>query len=510
MFTKQPKLLLPGSVKKAYLAFIFAFLSIISLRAQDKKSELKLEKGEYPKETIHLQEEGFLILTDFLLSGKAKTGRLVYYNAKAERQWERSIENHYGQRATLMVTSPSKRTTYVLEIKGDAAGGTMGFNNKTHHIHQVTLDGQMEKMEIAGRKEFGKGLQAVFCDDDYLYYLVSENGWENHEKKKAGERLILNRFEHTSLKWEQFYFKLPPLKELNDASFWQFLGQTQNTKYLVAQRYNKKNGENYAIILPFNERAETADPISINFSLPGKYNRPAKAIALPRPPWKNIADMAFGESSMWTTYVGPGTGATSMRAQPGSPNTTTFGSTPLLPGAFGYWHLDSEHNYFYTYGLLGPKPFKIVGPVYDGFYVYRFDLKGDLIWQTFRKDVSELLENKQFKVHRKPYERRINLKVLTDETLNFSIHVPSTLFSYEITPKGEVKDVVIKEKERVSFNPILQHSSLQLKSEDYIKKQAKGNEKNSVSYNNFYSPGGEMLIKFDTKNTLLEILYFKL
>ena len=152
------------------------------------------------------------------------------------------------------------------------------------------------------------------------------------------------------------------------------------------------------------------------------------------------------------------------------------------------------------YGLLGPKPFKTAGPVYDGFYIHKYDLGGNLVWKVAHTDVPELLDEPQFKVHRLPRERQINLKVLADETLNFSPHVPKKLFSFEITPDGRVgDDLVIKEKERMPTNNMVQNSARKLKSEAYVKANPIGKKDKFTAYSNFYSSIGEILVKFDAK-----------
>lgn len=466
---------------------------------------------EYPVETTYLHEQGFLILTEYLMGGRNKDRRLVYYDAKANQQWEVPIKNQYGQSGkVMMVTSPSGNVIYTIEIKELGKTDFLGFDGKTHYITQVTREGEVQKMELQGKKEFGKSLQAIFCDDSYLYCLASENGWEITKKKKAKERLILNRFDRNTLKWKSFYFELPPLKELEDATFWHFLGQAQDQNYLISTRHVKETGENFAEILKFDNKAEITEKLSINFSLEGKYNRPATALSMPRQRWVNVADMAFGNTITRTIHTGPeGFRAPSPGNPSGRPHEMTSSSTPLLAGAFGYWHLDSEHNYLYNYGLLGPKPFKTVGPIYDGFYIHKYDLEGNLIWKVAHKDVPELLDEKKFKIHGMPYGRQINLKVLPDETLNFSAHVPKKLFSFEVTPDGRVgDDIVIKEKERMPVNNMVQNSSRQLKSEAYVKANTAGKTDKFTTYSNFYSSIGEILVKFDAKNGKMDFLYF--
>ena len=495
--------------QKGWLTLVLLLFSSYLVIAQDNTTQLKLGKLEFPLETIYLGEQGFMVLTDYIFKGKSKDMRLISYDAKGNQQWEKTIKNNYGFMKTLiMVTSPSGKVTYTIEMKGENDSNTLTFSGKTHYITQITREGQMKSMEIKGKKEFGKSLQAIFCDDAYLYYLASENGWEIHKKKKAAERLILNRFDRNTLKWEQFFFRLPPMKTLEDATFWHFLGQAGDMNYLIATRFSRETAMNHAEILQFNNEAEVTDKLSISYSLENKYNRPALALALPRQGWFNVTDRAFGRTTTRQHFIGNDfSGASQLNQNPA--DVVNMSSTPLLAGAFGYWHLDSENNRLYNYGLLGPKPFKNLGPVYDGFYIHKYDLKGKLIWKVAHTDVPELLDEKQFKVHRKPYERKINLKVLDDETLNFSAHVPAKLFSFEIAPDGRVRDnIVMKEKERMPTNNMVQNSSRKLKSEAYVKANPIGKKEKFITYSNFYSSAGEILMKFDAKNARMDILYF--
>ena len=497
---------------KSKTLFFLALLFSIALKAQDNKSEVQLSRTGYPEETVYLNEKGFLIRTGGLRLGKNNTYQLLSYDAKANLKWEASIKQHYGNNAMLTAVSPSGQVIYSIEVKENIQVEQLVIDGKTHYLTRITTDGQTKVAEIEGRKEFGKSLQAVFCDDQYLYFLTAEHGWETLEKKKAEERLILNRFEHDTMKWERFFFRLPPLKELKHSTFWHFLGQTEEDKYLVSKRYDNDTGENFADILKFNSKAEITERLTINFSLNGKHNRPAMALGIPRQQWEEVADLAFGRTIKRTHRISgvgpPGTFSNSVPRE-GDPNTITTSRTPLLSGAFGYWYLDQQHKCLYTYGLLGPKPFKYIGPVYDGFYIHKYDLEGNLIWKTEHTDVPELLEHKKFKVHRKPYERQINLKVLADETLNFSVYVVGTLFSYEITPQGQVRDFIKKEKERMPVNNLVQNASYQLKSEAYVKKHPIGKgDKKFITYSNFYSSAGEILMKLDGKERRMEILYF--
>ncbi|TRX58743.1 hypothetical protein FNH22_12770 [Fulvivirga sp. M361] len=504
------------------LPLALAFVFTISTDAQDKRSKLKLDDVEYPMDMIHLHEKGFLILSHFSIGGRKKDRQLLLFDAKGNQQWEKGIEKHYGSKEgrIMMVTSPSGKISYTIEIKEQASPNKLLFNNKTHHLTQITQEGKARKMAIEGRKEFGKSLQAIFCDDAYLYYLASENGWEIHKKKKAGERLVLNRFDHNALKWERFYFKLPPLKALENATFWHFLGQTENEKYLIAKRFDNETGETYADMLTFGDRAEIIDRQPIELSFDNKFIRPARALSVPRQKWKNMMDMTFQKTIPWPRTAHTNempfqeTIVVSSNRTPSSrsnlPTTINTPTSPVLPGAFGHWYLDAEHNYLYAYGLLGPKPFKKIGPVNDGFYVYKYDLKGNLIWKTIHSDVPELLDEKQFRVHSTPYLRKITLKVLADETLNFSVHVPNTLFSYEITSEGQVVDVVIQKKAEQYTNSMVHNSSRQLRSEAFVKKNPiEKKDKHSVVYSNFYSSVGEILMRIDNRSGEVDIMYFE-
>ena len=65
----------------------------------------------------------------------------------------------------------------------------------------------------------------------------------------------------------------------------------------------------------------------------------------------------------------------------------------------------------------------------------------------------------------------------------------------------------MKEKERMPTNNMVQNSSRKLKSEAYVKANPIGKKEKFITYSNFYSSAGEILMKFDAKNARMDILY---
>ncbi len=67
---------------------------------------------------------------------------------------------------------------------------------------------------------------------------------------------------------------------------------------------------------------------------------------------------------------------------------STAKNVDALSGATGNLLFDKEENVFYTYGLYSvkQKPYRIIKP--DGFYIYKFDWKGKLLWNK-KHSISE-------------------------------------------------------------------------------------------------------------------------
>lgn len=464
------------------------------VNAQDKVAHLPLDGNESIINSIHLGKNGFILKTGNASTGRAKG--LVYYNAEGALVWTKRIENQYRNGESFTVSAPGGSVVYDIEIKD--------FTRKPHTILQIKKSGEEKKMTIEGVKDLGSSLQSVFCDDQYLYYLATQNGDERNDKKKSQEKLILNRFSHSDLSYQRFMLDLPVISGGENSIFWYFIGQDGDNKYLVSKEIDSENGKNLFNIAVFNEDGNISKKMSLQVVLDGKYTRPAWNVAVPIRGYEIASNLDF-ESSTFTTRVPNAPGSPGAAAGQAYTSYSTSRQNHTK-GAFGYVYFDPESKAFYAYGLLGPRPFKRIGPVYEGFYLYKFDLNGNQSWKL-QHDPKGLIDENFFRVHGTPSDRDINFKTLPGGKMNFSIHFKTTIFIYDIDPNGKV----LASRRKDDFPGLADNafiSSGQSKSEAYIKKNY-SNKKHDTFFPSLITGTGEILLVPATQGSGIDIVYFK-
>ena len=175
--------------------------------------------------------------------------------------------------------------------------------------------------------------------------------------------------------------------------------------------------------------------------------------------------------------------------------TVTTRSVPQW-GAFSFIQFDAISNNFYVYGLTGPKPFKKVGPVYDGFFISKYDSQGNAVWNLQQPASAKLMGEGAFRVHALPSDRDIALKILPNGKLNFSIHFYDKLFEYEISDDGKLIGARDK-KDALELTGSLFSLKEKLKSEEFINKSKATNKSKMVGFSNAITPSGEFVLKTD-------------
>ena len=142
---------------------IIFFLSV-SLRiciAQDNKVSMELKKWESIL-AAPLGDSGFILKVESpMLAGKGENP-LKFYTAESKLIWERIIVNEYGlaKRNAVLVATPNGSMVYNVELKSDA------YHSSDHFVTQISREGHVKKFVIEGRKELGKSLQTIFCDEN--------------------------------------------------------------------------------------------------------------------------------------------------------------------------------------------------------------------------------------------------------------------------------------------------------------------------------------------------------
>ncbi len=478
--------------RTSFLATAAVLLCTCLLPAQDKIQNIKLTPKYVPKETVYLRDKGFIIRFSKPDPFKKNEYEFHYYDTKANLIWKKATRFMYKPDYAYTIASPTGNSVYFVEFNMDIL-------SKPFYVTQFAGEGEPKQFKLEGNKGYGESLQYIFCDDDNLYLLVTAEGEELHKKKKAAEQLILNRFSRKDMAWSKHIFKLPPIKDLEYASYWHFLGQSGKDKYLVSKYVNYETNEMQADLLVFDEQANITRRMTLKPEVKERHVRPAYSPHMPSYGEMEVTNHGFGSIISYPTRTPGNTSNGQFGVMSSSPG-------PAQPAAFNHWQLDATHKCLYTYGLLGQKPYKKLGALYDGFYVQKYDLQGNKIWEVQRTGVEELVEVKKFNVHASPVQREIHLAVLPGESLNFSIYTWRNLFTYEISATGELVNSRKTAKTWKKIGPVLSENYT-TKTSEVIEKSGDTLYKMSM---HFLTPDGEIVIATDFEKNDMNLYYFKL
>jgi hypothetical protein len=360
-----------------------------------------------------------------------KEGRIVW-KAQADKEYSRKslVEGRnltaYDKRLNFMVGSNNGAWVYNVELKPDA------IDKKDHYVTQVSLDGTVKKFTIEAREEFGKQLQTAFCDDQYFYYLITEEGDELGSKKKASEKLILNRFDARDFTYNRYALNLPAVEPGDNNTFWSFLGQTETEKLLVSKHIDYENEKIVFTIVAFDNNGNIVRTFKIEPTLDKKFIRPSNHIKSPLTNFHQQAEFDY---------------------YPKVTQGSSYATVSATESSFGNIIFDQESQRFFVFGLTGPKPFKKIGPVQDGFYVIAYNIKGTLDWQLQVPAPSQLMSEDFFRVHALPGYRYVYLKNNPDNSLGFYIQFKKSRFSWPISADGKAGKHTVMKDTRVMADP---------------------------------------------------------
>ncbi|HRE68577.1 MAG TPA: hypothetical protein PLM56_12935 [Cyclobacteriaceae bacterium] len=401
-----------------FTTLLFAGAGFYTTHAQDKQVTISTLKHEAISDYIFLGEAGFILSITQLEVGIYMEHTLSYFTPELELLWKKEFKDkqQYANRDKHLMASPTGSYTYYLEIASPAGSG---FNKKTHDILQIKKDGTEKRMELEPSEAFGQSLQTIFCDEQHLYYLATENGNERHNKKKTTEKLILNRFDHEQLKPERFLIDLPAIAEGENTTFWQYVANTETEILLVSKAMDIPLGKAIYDVATVSTTGKVLSVKRMPVNLHQKFTRPANDIA----PAGSRYVMATDLSSSSTTHT-----------LNGSSQTITI----VTAGGYGNLAFDPATNGFYVYGLLGPIPFRKVSPLYEGFYLIHLDKEGNEQWRVQHTGPEELVNNGVFRKHGRPADRWISLSFLPNQHLNFVIGFGATVVEYDVSARGTV------------------------------------------------------------------------
>ncbi|UII21153.1 hypothetical protein [Fulvivirga ligni] len=474
---------------KRSIFIVLLMALVIYVKAQDKKAEIRMSFKDYPIETLSLGDQGFVFRFADQKAGRGSNSRFLCYDLKTNLLWEKSVTAEYSvttKNNGRMVVSPSGKTIYYIDFRELQL-------KRDIFVTRFLISGESTNYTLKPGKDWGSNILSIFCDDEGLYILSSEKGWETNKKKKSADVAILNVASGAKGTVKSYPLRLPVIDDPENSTFWWFLGQIDDDKYLISQHIDTKEHMVEANLVKLGDAGEIKSQLKLGGGLDDYYPRPSMELNHIGTKWLNFMDYDFNvfEKPM---------NANSMNYSPSS--TMAY---PWLNGAFGSWYFDDINGEIYSYGLLGQKPFREIGPVYNGYYVHKFDLEGNLKWKSIQTEHSEINEVAKFRNHLRPHERELGFRVLHDDTVNLSIYTFPNRYDFELNNKGTFKKVEVVERTQLNRRGMWMNSEFNYPSVNLTKDS---DEKTSFTY--YHSDEGETLVKISEKDLLMTLYYFGL
>jgi hypothetical protein len=454
---------------------VFSYLIFISIASfsQDKTVTIDLKGRGYLKSYVDLGDAGVVFHEAWSKIINKHPGALYYYSATGDLVWKKEITNIPNK--TFVTASPDGSVVYYLELRGSIA------------LEQIKPNGTSVEKELPSSKEITKNLTTVFCDKTYLYFLSTLNGDQLSDKKRGSEKLIVHRYKHSDFSYKQFTLALPPIASDNNTSFWAFLGQKDDTKYVLSKVVDPKAGSIKATVVSFNPEGVIGKQFSISQTIPADQE-------LIEPfNYTTASNGAVIIQDMDKQLTGTATAASLPSDMTGGSARALFATTN---GQFSGAYFDPAQEQFWLLALTKPKNDKKYFNL--TFFVSQYNANGSEVWKSTIKNHS----GQQFMMEALP------------SSLSLTSYSGSDAVCYELS-KTDGKLVATQ---RIGYGDdniqnmdwmlirILDKGKL-LRSAQYISTNIPEAERKSTVFHNFLSSKGELLVvtpkKGDTK-----LLYF--
>jgi hypothetical protein len=483
-------------VLTVFSIIVFFFLSTCHANAQVVNFDSSNEKEKLfkaytnVKGTLNLGDNGSIVVTGIsfpngaTVVGKLPDDKIWHFDAEGKLVWKKTADE-----GNFLLATPDNLLFYIIKANEDK------FYSKTTHLNRISvIDGTERKVEIEGKEEFGKNLQTIICDNNFLFFVTTEDGNEKHDKKKTTEKLVFNRFDHQKLAHTKLTIDTPPIEGGEENSFWSFIGQKGEVKFFASKHADVEAGKNDFIILSVLPDGKVINTVKFSSSLSnGKFTRPAYALS-------SVLNSAINIQRLdYETRTG-------IKNSGGTP--TSYSRTAALPTAFGHIIYDGNLDKFLIYGLYGDKPYKKLGPIYKGSYITCLDLDGKVVWSAEQPAGDQLMEEGYFRVHATPVDR--DIQILTTEekkiALNISFKDINAPFLFSSEGKFLKKDFIKYTKSSPGFDLKVFGTEQKSKVKNYLNSLPKDNKATAFE---MMTAKGEVLIFFSPKEKIFKTVLFK-
>lgn len=326
---------------------------------------------------------------------------------------------HFHKRAAGIIGFPSGDQVFVVEITPSMKGTGTAL---IHHIQNGSLRRSLSFEDH--QKLMGESLHAVFADEAYLYFLTADTDPDKFRLGKAPNlNFLLNRFRVSDLRFDQVEVSLPKIPDSRWNPQWTFAGQVGAEKYMVLKDVDMDSNTLHCQVVSFDSDGQLIRNFALNYSPKDRAIRPSLHLD------EKDRRFVLAKDYNYFTYssFGPGPSRKAYRI-----------------GAFYSFTLDERNGSFYISGLSGEKsfgknPFRFKAQKYSGFYVSKFDLTGNLLWETSQVADGKLLTERDFHRRYPPVHKQSFLEFITDSgEINYNIRVGGNDYRFVLNQHGEL------------------------------------------------------------------------
>jgi hypothetical protein len=454
------------------IIFIFTHFSF----SQSESLKIQLTRSSKILNLIKLDNQGFILKTGKDIPNSKKLDwTLSYYNKDLSLNWSVKIKkNQINKRLrNHIILSPNFETIFHIEERAYNNTQYNPLNKTSYFITQINNKGDTSIIDLKGFKEWEGEIQNIFCNNNFLYFLIEE---EVSQAVDDSQNFALIRLDNKTHITTRIPLELPITNK--ESSLWTFSDNTEN-QIVLSRKFRDKceiiNLDNdgnkvSTLTLPYDLTVKTVPSVNVESNIFSYYHYNLESY--------------FKEGK------------------------SNYGSVRKR-GGYGDIILDLENENYYAYGLLGDKDktnYKT-----SGIYLNKYDLKGQLIWSKTNKFPSNLLKNNLFidGYTKSPNDYRIlSLKNNSpnDGSLSFRINCKNELNIIDFSKEtGDKLSSNYLKSSLFDYQNFYQINIGSKKSRTYVENL----DKKIRDLNFLLFSEGENAIFFDTKKYQVNLLYFK-
>ena len=381
------------------LSTLLIIFSVLHLQAQDKKIEMKTERTSFLK-TMDLGSNGIIIKTgEDNLNSKKVNWEVSYYSADLELIWKVPIEKTQINKGFInpMIVSPNASYFYQFEY----LGYNTNFGAQKINATQIDRLGKVKTILWEGDEADSLIKSDVkFCNDEYIGFIEQVGKGGNSKKALLEDKIEIITYSNTDFKRTKYTAELPKIKDLENSSFWEYIGHGNDIIYFSYTTFLNKEEKVYFYVAAVDNHGKLLNDFKIDGSLKNANYRASQ-------PYYTHAYNSADLPSTWDV------------------------------AKYGDVVADVENGAIYVYGISGEKPPKSAINKCDGYFIQKYNMQGQNEWKVQRKVSEENLNESFFKIHGKELDRKTALTMRYDGKVELHIFFQDKLFSYEFDENGE-------------------------------------------------------------------------